>query len=70
MKTEFREENQNYVMTFEGRLDTPSSLQVERDMQVLYACHKRDCPFCEIQKSCELKAFVFAITEAWRPHRL
>jgi len=36
MKTEFREENQNYVMTFEGRLDTPSSLQVERDMQVLY----------------------------------
>ena len=27
MKTEFREEDQNYVMTFEGRLDTPSSLQ-------------------------------------------
>ena len=51
MKTEFREENQNYVMTFEGRLDTPSSLQVERDMQVLYACHKRDCPFCEIISS-------------------
>ena len=31
MKTEFREEDQNYVMTFEGRLDTLASRQVERD---------------------------------------
>ncbi len=38
MKTEFREENHNYVMTFEGRLDTPSSLLVGRDMRVLYDC--------------------------------
>ena len=42
MKTEFREENQNYVMTFEGRLDTPSSLQVGRDMQILYDCEGHD----------------------------
>ena len=35
MKTEFREDGQNYVMTFEGRLDTPASRLVERDMQVL-----------------------------------
>jgi len=42
MKTEFREENQNYVMTFEGRLDTPSSLQVGRDMQVLHNCEGHD----------------------------
>jgi anti-sigma B factor antagonist len=42
MKTEFREENQNYVMTFEGRLDTPASRQVERDMQVLYDCEGHD----------------------------
>ena len=42
MKTEFREENQNYVMTFEGRLDTPSSLQVGRDMRVLYDCEGHD----------------------------
>ena len=42
MKTEFREESQNYVMTFEGRLDTPSSLQVGRDMQVLYDCEGHD----------------------------
>ena len=42
MKTEFIEENQNYVMTFEGRLDTPASLQVGRDMQVLYDCEGHD----------------------------
>ena len=42
MKTEFRQEDQNYVMTFEGRLDTPSSLQVERDMRVLYDCEGHD----------------------------
>ena len=42
IKTTFREENQNYVMTFEGRLDTPSSFQVERDMQVLYDCEGHD----------------------------
>jgi len=42
MKTTFREENQNYVMTFEGRLDTPSSAQVERDMAVLYNCEGHD----------------------------
>ena len=42
MKTEFREENQNYVMSFEGRLDTPSSSQVGRDMQGLYNCEGHD----------------------------
>ena len=42
MKTEFKEEGQNYVMTFEGRLDTPSSLQVGRDMRVLYDCEGHD----------------------------
>ena len=42
MKTEFRDDGQNYVMTFEGRLDTSSSLQVGRDMQVLYDCEGHD----------------------------
>ena len=42
MKTEFRQEDQNYVMTFEGRLDTPSSLLVGRDMRVLYDCEGHD----------------------------
>ena len=32
MKTTFKEENNNFVMVFEGRLDTPSSAQVGRDM--------------------------------------
>ena len=42
MNTTFREENQNYVMTFEGRLDTPSSFMAGRDMQVLYDCEGHD----------------------------
>ena len=42
MKTEFREEDQNYVMSFEGRLDTPASRQVEREMQVLRDCEGHD----------------------------
>jgi anti-sigma B factor antagonist len=42
MKTEFREEGQNYVMSFEGRLDTPASRQVGRDMEVLYDCEGHD----------------------------
>ena len=62
MKTEFREENQNYVMTFEGRLDTPSSLQVERDMQVLYDCEGHDiildCTNLEYITSSGLRLFL------------
>lgn len=42
MKTTFKEEGKNYVMTFEGRLDTPSSVQVGRDMRVLYDCEGHD----------------------------
>ena len=42
MKTTFREEEQNYVMTFEGRLDTPSSIQTKRDMEVLKDCEGHD----------------------------
>ena len=42
MKTEFRKDGQNYVMTFEGRLDTPSSQRVGCDMQVLYDCEGHD----------------------------
>jgi anti-sigma B factor antagonist len=42
MKTTFKEENNNFVMIFEGRLDTPSSAQVGNDMQVLYNCEGHD----------------------------
>ncbi len=42
MKTTFKEENQTYIMAFEGRLDTAASSQTERDMQVLYDCEGHD----------------------------
>ncbi len=42
MKTTFREENQTYVMSFDGRLDTAASSQTEKDMQVLYDCEGHD----------------------------
>ena len=42
MKTTFKEENNNFVMVFEGRLYTPSSAQVGRDMRVLYDCEGHD----------------------------
>ena len=42
MKTTFKEENNNFVMIFEGSLDTPSSAQVGNDMQVLHDCKGHD----------------------------
>lgn len=42
MKTTFKQEGQNYVMTFEGRLDTPSSVQVGRAIRELYDCEGHD----------------------------
>ncbi|MBR6035670.1 MAG: STAS domain-containing protein [Bacteroidaceae bacterium] len=35
MKTTFKEENNEYVMYFEGRLDTSSAPQVQQDVQPL-----------------------------------
>ncbi len=42
MKTTFREEDQNYVMTFEGRLDTAAAAQVKKDIKVLDNCEGHD----------------------------
>lgn len=42
MKTTFREEDQNFVMTFEGRLDTGATAQVKKDIQVLDNCEGHD----------------------------
>ena len=36
MKTTFREEDNNFVMEFEGRLDTVASLKTAEEMKVLY----------------------------------
>jgi anti-sigma B factor antagonist len=62
MKTTIKEENQNYVMTFEGRLDTPSSVQVGRDMRNLYECEGHDiildCTALEYITSSGLRLFL------------
>ena len=36
MKTTFKEEENNLVMYFEGRLDTAAAAQTEEDMKPLY----------------------------------
>ena len=68
MKTEFREEGQNYVMSFEGRLDTSSSLQVRRDMQVLYDCEGHDiildCTNLEYITSSGMRLFLDLLKKA------
>ena len=42
MTTTFREEEQNYVMAFEGRLDTAATAQVKKDIQALDNCEDHD----------------------------
>ena len=42
MKTSFKEENNQLVMAFIGRLDTAAAVQTEKEMQVLYDCDGRD----------------------------
>ncbi|MBQ4022955.1 MAG: STAS domain-containing protein [Prevotella sp.] len=42
MNTTFREEDQKYVMTFEGRLDTASTAQVKKDIKALDNCEGHD----------------------------
>lgn len=68
MKTTFKEENNNYVMTFEGRLDTPSSSQVARDMKVLYDCEGHDiildCNALEYITSSGMRLFLELLKEA------
>ena len=42
MKTTIKEENNNYVMYLEGRLDTAAAPQVENEMKSLYECAGHD----------------------------
>ena len=62
MKTTFNEENGNFVMKFEGRLDTAAAPQVEKDMQPLYECDGRDivldCTQLEYISSSGLRLFL------------
>ncbi len=62
MKTTFIEENDRCVMRFEGRLDTNSSAQTEREMHVLNDYLNRDivldCTDLEYISSSGLRLFL------------
>ena len=68
MTTTFIEENNNYVMRLEGRLDTSASSQAERDMQVLYNCAGHDiildCSELEYISSSGLRIFLAVLKNA------
>lgn len=68
MKTTFKEENQKYVITFEGRLDTAASAQVKKDLEVLenYAGHDfiLDCNALEYISSSGLRLFLTVLKNA------
>lgn len=62
MKTTLKEEGQNLIMTFEGRLDTAASAQTEKDMQPLNNCEGKhvtlDCSQLEYISSSGLRLFL------------
>ncbi len=68
MKTTFKEEDNKLVMTFEGRLDTPSSAKVKKEMEVLYHCEGRDvvldCTALEYICSSGLRLFLAVLKNA------
>ena len=68
MKTTFKEENQKYVMTFEGRLDTAASAQVKKDIEVLENCAGHDivldCSALEYISSSGLRLFLSVLKNA------
>ena len=68
MTTTFTEENNNYVMRLEGRLDTSASAQAEQDMQVLYDCAGHDiildCSELEYISSSGLRIFLAVLKNA------
>ncbi len=62
MKTTFKEENNNYVMYFEGRLDTAAAPTVEGEMKPLHDCTGHDiildCTKLEYISSSGLRLFL------------
>ena len=62
MKTTFKEEDNLFVMYFEGRLDTAASAQTEEDMKPLYDCSGHDiildCTNLEYISSSGLRLFL------------
>lgn len=68
MKTTFKEENTDFVMYFEGRLDTAAAPQTEREVQVLTDCTGHniilDCDKLEYISSSGLRIFLAILKNA------
>lgn len=68
MKTSFQQENNDFVMYFEGRLDTASAPQTATDVEVLYDCQGHDiildCSKLEYISSSGLRIFLSILKNA------
>ena len=68
MKTTFKEEEGNYVMYFEGRLDTAAASQVAEEVKPLYDCAGHniilDCSKLEYISSSGLRIFLSVLKNA------
>lgn len=68
MKTTFKEENNDYVMYFEGRLDTAAAPDTEKEIQPLMNCDNHniilDCTALEYISSSGLRIFLSILKNA------
>ena len=68
MKTTFKEENNDFVMCFEGRLDTAAASTVEKELQSLADCSGHDivldCSQLEYISSSGLRLFLGVLKKA------
>ena len=68
MKTTFQKENNDFVMYFEGRLDTASAPQTATETEVLYDCQGHDiildCSKLEYISSSGLRIFLSILKNA------
>jgi len=68
MNTTFKEENNDFVMYFEGRLDTAAAPAVEKEMQPLNDCMGHDiildCTKMEYISSSGLRIFLSILKNA------
>jgi len=68
MKTHFKEEGNDFVMAFEGRLDTAAAAQTEKEVEVLNNCEGHDivldCSKLEYISSSGLRIFLGILKNA------
>jgi anti-sigma B factor antagonist len=68
MKTTFKEEEGNFIMYFDGRLDTPAALETEKAMKPLDNCEGHDiildCTGLEYISSSGLRIFLAVLKNA------